>query len=88
VGWKVGNDGTDLAKAIGTCDSCSNFDLSYNGLGDKEGIALAAALKRNFERNRRVPAKHHPPADPLCPCGAVANHAQCRDSIHLRDGLC
>ena len=54
TGWKVQNDGSDLAKAVGACDSCSNFDLSYNGLGDKEAIALAAALKRNFERNRRV----------------------------------
>ena len=69
VGWKVCNDGSDLAKTIGACDSCSNFDLSYNGLGDKEAIALAAALKRNFERNRRVlppPKQLAAPVGPTC----------------------
>ncbi|KAJ1485384.1 hypothetical protein T484DRAFT_1793796 [Baffinella frigidus] len=42
-----------ILEAVGACDSCSNFDFSYNGLGDKEATTLAAALKRNFERNRK-----------------------------------
>mmetsp|Transcript_67566 Transcript_67566/g.161288 ORF Transcript_67566/g.161288 Transcript_67566/m.161288 type:complete len:237 (-) Transcript_67566:697-1407(-) len=57
IGWKICNDGSDLMKAVGACDSCSNFDFSYNGLGDKEATTLAAALKRNFERNRKPPGQ-------------------------------
>jgi len=45
VGWRVQNDGKILMDAIGKCESCSNLDLSYNGLGDNEADALGKALK-------------------------------------------
>ena len=51
VGWKVQNDGKLLMNAIGKCESCSNLDLSYNGLGDNEAEALGKALKRNYSGN-------------------------------------
>ena len=51
VGWKVQNDGKLLMNAIGKCESCSNLDLSYNGLGDNEAEALGKALKKNYSGN-------------------------------------
>jgi Ran GTPase-activating protein (RanGAP) involved in mRNA processing and transport len=48
VGWRVQNDGKMLMQAIAKCESCSNFDLSYNGLGDKEGEELGKALTKNY----------------------------------------
>jgi len=53
VGWRVQNDGKMLMTAIGQCESCSNLDLSYNGLGDKEAEALGIALKKNYSSNAK-----------------------------------
>eukprot|EP00960_Hanusia_phi_P054665 762733-Hanusia_phi.AAC.3 len=68
VGWRIQNDGKILAtvslrleclpasswvKAMAKCDSCSVYDLSYNGLGDNEGKEIAKALKINFTKNEK-----------------------------------
>jgi hypothetical protein len=38
-------------NAIEKCESCSNLDLSYNGLGDNEAEHLGKALKKNYSGN-------------------------------------
>ncbi|EKX33264.1 hypothetical protein GUITHDRAFT_120579 [Guillardia theta CCMP2712] len=53
VGWRVQNDGKMLAMAMAKCESCSVYDLSYNGLGDNEGKEIAKALKINFTKNEK-----------------------------------
>ena len=65
VGWRVQNDGKLLMAAVGKCESCSNFDFSYNGLGDREAEALGKALGQNYRsvRARRPPSR--------CSCGCL-----------------
>jgi hypothetical protein len=47
------NDGKFLMPAIAKCETCSNFDLSYNGLGDNEAKELGKALVTSNKRNKK-----------------------------------
>ncbi len=69
AGWRVQNDGKMLMQAVGKCESCSNYDFSYNGLGDREAVALGLALQKNY---RSVCARAAPSR-----CWVLAQSAVC-----------
>jgi hypothetical protein len=51
----VQNDGKQLMQAVGQCESCSNYDFSYNGLGDNEAEALGKAIQQICRSKKPYP---------------------------------
>ena len=80
VGWRVQNDGKQLMQAIGRCESCSNLDLSYNGLGDNEADAMKDALKKNYGSNK----KPYPPVKNAYMFGTLVKLNLSNNNIHER----
>ena len=72
-------------QAVGKCESCSNFDFSYNGLGDREAEALGLALKKNY---RSVFARATPSLLGSCAESSVQRTAKQSADEHFERSLC